>query len=70
MQRLLLNGIWPEIKKLSKRAHRTQAAIAYVSSDANLILKKGDTLIVDASEPTIKTGGTSAKVKGNGIGKE
>jgi hypothetical protein len=62
MHRLLLSGIWPQIKKLSKQAHHVQAAVAYVTSNAYLLLKNGDTLVVNASHHTIKTGGTSAKV--------
>lgn len=62
MQKLLLSSIWSQIKTLSKQAHRTQSAIAYVSSSGYLHLKPGDTLIVNASEPAIKSGATSAKV--------
>ena len=62
MQTLLVSNLWPEIEKLSHKAKRVQAAIAYFSSDKYLHLKKGDAIIVNASERVIETGGTSAKV--------
>ena len=60
MNCLLASDIWPTIKKLTRKARRVQAAIAYFTDVSNLTLRKGDLLIVDASESTIKSGGTDA----------
>jgi hypothetical protein len=65
MRQLLLSDLWPTVAKLSKKASRVQAAIAYVSSAENLHLRSGDTLIADASENAIKTAQTSARVLQN-----
>ena len=62
MEKLLVNNLWPEIKRLSLKSKRTEAAVAYFTSDKFLKLKAGDTLIVNASTKTIQTGGTSAKL--------
>jgi prolyl oligopeptidase PreP (S9A serine peptidase family) len=62
MEKLLLNNLWPEIKRLSQKSSRTDAAIAYFTSDKFLKLKAGDSLIVNASTQAIQTGGTSAEL--------
>lgn len=62
MERLLLRDLWPTILRLVKHAHRTQAAIAYVSTNGDLPLRRDDILIVDASPASIKGGGTSATI--------
>src|SRR4051812_24539618 len=61
MQRVISKNFWKEVAKEAKKAKRRQAAIAYVT--ANLIrFKKGDLLIVDASEHAIRFGETNAKL--------
>lgn len=62
MEKLLLEKLWPEVRALARKAKRTEAAIAYFSSDEFLPLRSGSTLIVDASPNTIRTRGTSAKL--------
>ena len=62
MNQLLTSGIWPKIKKLGTQARRIQAAIAYFSSDRYFTLKRGDSLVTNASVWAIKNGETSAKV--------
>lgn len=62
MERLLLRDLWPTIRRLVKHAHQTQAAIAYVSTNGDLPLRRNDILIVDASPASIKGGETSAKI--------
>lgn len=62
MHRLLGTNLWPEVKKLTKRSQRVDAAIAYFTSDKYLRLKSGSTLIVDATENAIKSGATSARL--------
>lgn len=59
MQRVLSSDLWPEVAKRAKRARRRQVAIAYVTQDF-VGLKKGDTLIADASRRAIASGETSA----------
>ncbi len=57
--RLLSKRLWSEVSPLAKKAARRRAAIAYCT-DNKLGLKKGDVLIVDASDYCIKSGSTSA----------
>lgn len=57
--RLISEGLWQEITAVPRAGKATLAAIAYYSQDL-LKLKKGDTLVCDASEPTIRSGGTRA----------
>jgi phosphatidylserine/phosphatidylglycerophosphate/cardiolipin synthase-like enzyme len=54
--------LWKEIARKAKRARRTKAAIAYVTKASPLALKKGDVLVVDASDGAIASGQTSAAV--------
>lgn len=53
--------LWGAITRRVKKAHRTRAAIAYVTTSAPLPLKSADILIVDASNGAIASGQTSAK---------
>ena len=62
MQKLVSDNLWPEIKKIASKSKRRMAAIAYVTSDKYLKFKRGDTLVVDASDAKIKAGDTSAAV--------
>ncbi|MFN7138585.1 MAG: phospholipase D family protein [Limisphaerales bacterium] len=62
MQKFLLDDIWPTIKALSGSAKRVQAAIAYFSSTGHIKFRKGDMLVVDASEGAITAGQTSARL--------
>jgi hypothetical protein len=55
-------AIWGSIQRLSKRARRRHLAVAYVSSDTHLRLRRGDILIVNASQGAIRSGQTSAAV--------
>ena len=57
--RLVSEGLWQEVTAVPRAGSGTLAAIAYYSQDL-LKLKKGDTLVCDASESTIKSGGTRA----------
>jgi len=54
--------LWKEIAKQAKKAHRTKAAIAYVTKASPLALKNGDVFVVDASDGAIASGQTSAAV--------
>ena len=62
MQQLLSNDVWDTIAARSRRAARRQYAIAYVTDTRPLNLRRGDTLIVDASREAIQSGQTSAKL--------
>jgi hypothetical protein len=61
MLKLLSDGLWPEIRKVSRTAANTAAAISYFTTDKYLKLKGGDLLIVDASDGAIRGGITSAQ---------
>lgn len=54
--------LWNAIAVRSEKAHRTKAAIAYVTRSQPLSFKAGDVLIVDASEGAIASGQTSGAV--------
>ena len=61
MTRFLYGGpLWGAITDCVKKAHRTKAAIAYVTKSVSLPLKPGDILVVDASDGAIASGQTSA----------
>ena len=61
MQRVLSSDLWKTVTAQARKAKQRQAAIAYVTED-HLNLKSGDVLVVDASEGTIRSGGTDAKL--------
>jgi len=61
MHRVLSSDLWKTVTAVSKKAKHRQAAIAYVTEDY-LKLRSGDELIVDASEATIRSGGTDARL--------
>lgn len=55
-------AVWPRLKTLAKK-HQGCVAVAFVGSEAPALLplRKGSTLIVDASDATVKAGATSPK---------
>lgn len=61
--KLLTENIWDTITRSVKKRKLNYVAVAYFGSDgANLLpLKKGDILVVDASEKTVINGGTDPK---------
>jgi phosphatidylserine/phosphatidylglycerophosphate/cardiolipin synthase-like enzyme len=61
MQKVLANNLWKTVAVQARQARRKQAAIAYVTQDL-LGLRKGDTLLVDASVYAVRNGETSAKL--------
>lgn len=61
MQRLLCDDLWQELKRRGKKAKRRMAAVAFFSNGDLIKFKRGDILIVDASDGRIKSGETSAK---------
>jgi len=52
--------LWKAISNRARSAHRTKAAIAYLTRSLPLRLKREDVLIVDATEGAISSGQTSA----------
>jgi|SRR5579863_10458700 len=61
MLKVVSAGLWKAIAVKGKRAATRRAAIAYVGDSPPLTFGDGDILIVDASDPSIASGRTSAK---------
>jgi hypothetical protein len=61
MHKVLSHHLWKRISAVARKSKYRQAAIAYVTKDL-IGFHSGDLLIVDASEPVIRAGGTSAKL--------
>jgi hypothetical protein len=59
MEQFITGDIWTEVNKKLTGKQKKTACIAYVTSD-NLKLTKGDILVCDASNYSIKNGNTSA----------
>lgn len=60
-QRLMIDDLWGWLRSANgKRPKR--AAVAYVTSDEVVSFRKGDVLVVDASDQAIANGNTSAKL--------
>ena len=62
MQKLISDTLWNQLRKLNAASRRKVAAVAYVSDDSILKFRRGDVLVVDASDQAIKCGETSAAV--------
>jgi hypothetical protein len=62
MDTILTDNVWKQVAAESSLARRRLAAVAYVTSDRNLKLKRGDVLVCDASDTAIKAGQTSARL--------
>lgn len=56
------DAVWKQIVRLSGQGGTKSAAVAFVSSDSVIKFGAGDLLIVDASDPVVQTGLTSASV--------
>jgi hypothetical protein len=50
MLRVLSAGLLPKIANLAAKADRKRAAVAYVTSDAQVKFGKGDALVTDAGD--------------------
>lgn len=62
MRTIIVDGAWPKIAKATKADRgRRMLAVAY-ASELHVRMKRGDLLVTDASEPTIASGGTDAKL--------
>lgn len=62
MLRVVSEGLWTEIKKLTRKKGATAAAIAYVTSDKHVKFGSGDLLVCDASDAAIASAQTSVDV--------
>ena len=62
MDTILTGDIWKQLRPHARAAKRRLVAVAYMSIDRRIGLKRNDVLICDASDRAIKTGETSAKV--------
>jgi hypothetical protein len=62
MIEVLSYGLWNRVRKIANRARRRSCAIAYVSSADIISFKRGDSLVVDASDESIKGARTNAKL--------
>lgn len=62
MTTFLGSDLWSSIRRVASQEGRKCAAIAYYSSGAGVSFGAGDTVIVDASEGSIRGGQTSARL--------
>lgn len=62
MEDVLTGNIWKQAASYAKSAKRRLVAVAYMTSDRNLMLMKNDVLICDASDEAIKSNQTSARI--------
>ena len=61
MNTFLGSSVWPDVRRLAAKASRREAAIAYVSDDCPIAFRRGDLLITDASDASLRGGRTSAR---------
>jgi hypothetical protein len=61
MNKVLSAHLWKKVRALCRKARCRKAAVAYVTKNT-LGLRKGDTLVVDASYHAIQSGNTSASL--------
>jgi phosphatidylserine/phosphatidylglycerophosphate/cardiolipin synthase-like enzyme len=62
MDTILTGNIWRRVAPLANRAKHRLLAVAYVSSDKYLKLRRNDILVCDASDRAIQAGETSASL--------
>ncbi len=55
-------NLWNKLKQLAKDSNKMNAAVAYVTDDSFIAFGDGDILVVDASDESIASGRTSAKL--------
>ena len=60
MDTILTGDIWRQVRPHSKTATRRLIAVAYVTTDTNILFRRNDVLVCDASDLAIKTAKTSA----------
>lgn len=61
MQHLLCDDLWQRLKQLGRTAWRRIAAVAFFSNSNLVRFRKGDMLIVDATDDCIKSSATTVK---------
>jgi len=62
MDNILTGNIWKQVAALAKASARRLAAVAYVSSQKYVTFRGGDVVVCDASDETVRSGGTAARV--------
>lgn len=62
MNKLLSDGLWQELRRLDREQQPKSAAVAYVTSDRFVKFRKGDVLVVHASNGAIASGETDPEV--------
>jgi hypothetical protein len=62
MDQILTDNVWKQVAPYARSCRRRLAALAYVSIDTHIRFKRGDMLVCDASDASIKAGETSAAV--------
>lgn len=58
----MTDNVWKQIAARARLAKRRLVAVAYVTSERHLKLRRDDVLICDASDNAVKTGQTSARL--------
>ena len=59
MIRLLSSDLWKHLRKVGSRSRQRMAAVAYLTDTSGIRFRRGDTLVVDASDGAIRSGETS-----------
>jgi hypothetical protein len=59
MEQFLSEGLWEEIRRVTKSSRRVYAAIAYIHEVSHMMLSPGDVLVCDASYAAVAGGQTS-----------
>jgi hypothetical protein len=62
MDTVLTGDIWKQVRPYAKAAKRRFVAVAYVSTDGHIGLRRNDVLVCDASDKAVKSGETSARL--------
>jgi len=57
---LLTDSLWPTLEIGSQRSSSLMAAMVYVTNSEGLRFRQGGFLVLDASEPAVASGRTSA----------
>src|SRR5437667_11745401 len=59
MIRLLSGDLWKHLRRLGSQSTQRMAAVAYFTDISEIPFRRGDTLVVDASDGAIRCGETS-----------
>ena len=62
MDTIITGDVWKQVRPYAKLAKRRLVAVAYVSTEGHIGFRRNDVLVCDASDRTIKSGATSARL--------